>query len=875
MFLIPFNKLNSQPVVYDNDIYEAPYGSGASAWNSVWNIRLDKYGRIYLSSRTYYGIPSQCCQSYAVKIDFWSNNDVYSLAGIGEIDAFINHKSSMYYWDSEVHAFMRKSPGGFSGPFSGPIYPKAFVDINDNLFASNGDSLYKFDSTGVIVSAFDIDVDYITGDELNNLYIVTDSLKKYNSSGTVLWSFSNNGNTILVDSIGNVYSFDSSSFTKLNPAGNIDFIRTGLPFGILAVDRLNNIYIATTNYVYKYNVTADTLLWSYPLTNVYSAISVDAQQFCYLARAENGLNDSKAYLKILRTLPPPDSIIITQVSDSVFCSGDSIEVHFNFVGNPNYFNYYNLELSDSSGSFMSGVSVLKTGRSSPLKAIIPTYKKASAHYRIRVVPLVANSGVNNNSIPIIVNKPNLNFSISSNYTMCSNYPPVDINPQPSGGILSGQGVFGTTFYPDSVSSPGSYQIVYNFTDSNGCSATEYANISLLLNPISSVALFTSSDSICKGDTLQLNGIPVGGIYGGMGLTNNIFYSDSTSMIDNLVEYSIVSIVSNFACTTSTTKYLHVFPKDSIVFILPHDTICPMEPPFLISATPGGGVLSGNALFGQTFYPDSAVVLAFNPINYTYTNAFGCENNATDSVYVFDSPILSIIKAVDSLCINESIILEGIPAGGYFSGQGMTDSTFIAINGTAGQNNITYNYSNSFGCENSISTALYVYPAVAINFNLATDTVCLNTPPFIINVSPPGGILSGDGIVGNIFYPDSIGAGLSSIYYTILSNDGCTYQSVDTIYVDYCLSSPYMDGSVQTIKIFPNPVSEVITIKSSSSLKNAIIQILDSNGRSVYEGNFSGTLETVNVSKLVEGLYLFKILDKSKPIFSEKISVLRR
>ncbi|MBK8416708.1 MAG: T9SS type A sorting domain-containing protein [Bacteroidetes bacterium] len=85
----------------------------------------------------------------------------------------------------------------------------------------------------------------------------------------------------------------------------------------------------------------------------------------------------------------------------------------------------------------------------------------------------------------------------------------------------------------------------------------------------------------------------------------------------------------------------------------------------------------------------------------------------------------------------------------------------------------------------------------------------------------------------------------------------------------------MDGSVQTIKIFPNPVSEVITIKSSSSLKNAIIQILDSNGRSVYEGNFSGTLETVNVSKLVEGLYLFKILDKSKPIFSEKISVLRR
>ncbi len=871
-----FGKLSSQTVIFDDVIYSAPRGYGPGAYNSVHNLNLDKYGRVYLNSITYLGAAANCCFNWAVKTSPWTNFTISKYAGIFDNITYVNFKPSLYFYDNEYDAFRRKNAVYTIIPFAPTFQSKVFIDKNDFLFVSNGDSIYKLDSTGVIVSAFDIDVDYITGDEQDNLFIITDSLRKYNSAGMVLWSYPYSGSKVVVDSIGNSYFYKAGSLTKLNQSGNVDFIRPGIPTGLLAVDQFYNIYIANSNYLRKYNATADTLFWLYPLTEIYTALSVDLVQNCYLGRIVNEPNEGRAYLKVLRTIPPPDSILITQVSDSVFCSGDSLQVYFDVIGPQNYANGYKVELSNSSGSFSNGVAILGYGSGSPINTMIFPSIASSANYLIRVVPTFYSTGINSQPFPITIYKPQtITFGIANFYGLCSDSPPVDINPQPAGGILTGAGIYGTTFYPDSVSIPGSFVINYSMIDSNGCVATATAHINAVINPLSSVSLITSADSLCKGDTLHLTGIPGGGYYQGTGLTTNIFYSDSTSMVDNLVKYSKATVTYGVVCVTSTSKILHVFPQDSIIFILPHDTICPMEPPFLISATPGGGVLSGNALFGQTFYPDSAVVLAFNPINYTYTNAFGCENNATDSVYVFDSPILSIIQAVDSLCTNESIILEGIPAGGYFSGQGMTDSTFIAINGTAGQNNITYNYSNSFGCENSISTAIYVYPAIEINFNLAADTVCINTPPFLINVTPAGGILSGDGIVGNIFYPDSIGAGLSSIYYTILSNDGCTYQSVDTIYVDYCLSSPYMDGSVETIKIFPNPVSDVITIKSSSSLKNAIIQILDSNGRSVYEGNFSGTLETVNVSKLIEGLYLFKILDNSEPIFSEKISVLRR
>jgi hypothetical protein len=721
-------KLSSQTVIYEDGIYIATHGYGTYATSSVANVNLDKFGRIYLSSNIYHGIPSSCCDNDVVRINPWSNYHQFVSSGIMGNMPYPNFTSSLYLWNGEYQVFIRKTQNtSLSIPFAPAFQSKVFIDRNDNMFLSNGDSIYKIDSTGVNVSSFDIDVASIAGDEQDNLFIVTDSLRKYNTSGIVLWSYPYNGNMIVADSIGNTYFFDSGNFTKLNSFGNIEFIRPGLPAGLYAIDGLNNIYIADSSNLFKYNMTADTLLWSIPLTETYSAISVDRNQNCYLAKAVNQSNLGAAKLKIVSSLPPPDSILITQISDTVFCSGDSLDVYFDVIGSQNYSNGYKVELSNSAGSFASGITILGYGESSPIKSRILPFTSSSTNYLMRVVPTFYSPGINSLPVQLIINKPaTISFSFpNNNLKICSNNPPVNINPQPSGGILSALGFYGTTFYPDSVTAPGNFPFIYSLTDSNGCLVTRAGSISLLLNPVSSVSIITSADSICKGDTLHLTGSPVGGFFGGTGISNNIFYSDSTMMMANLIEYSKVSIVSNFACTTSTSKYIYIYSLDSITFSVPQDTICITAPPFLISAMPTGGVLTGVGIFG------------------------------------------------------------------------------------------------------------------------------------------------------NMFYPDSAGPGMSTVYYTVLSNEGCTQQASLNIYVDYCLSIFLDDGEVGLIKIFPNPISDAITIISSQPLINAKIQILELNGHLVYESLFEGLNGNHSVSTLNEGMYLFRIIKNTQQIFNQKISVIKR
>ncbi len=736
-FLLMFSlgQTYSQTVIFDDELYSPPLGFGNLAWNSVGNLNLDKYGRAYISSMIYYGIPGSCCSYDVRKINLWNNSFQYhSGLGIGSNIPYINTNSSFYFWRSELLSFIRKESSLLTIPFTSGFQYKVFVDNKDNLFISNGDSIYKIDSTGVINASFDIDVTYITGDESNNLFIVTDSLRKYDSLGTQLWSYPNNGNIVVVDSISNSYFFNAGILTKLDSSGNVKFLRNGISNGLIAVDKNEYIYIKASAFLYKYNSTADTVIWSHPLSESYEAISVDNNENCYLLGAKNNIPWSSpngysgyygyAYLKILASLPPPDSINITQVSDTIFCSGDSIEVHFDVNGPPNYINSYRLERSNASGSFISGVSVLGYSSGSPVRSVISTFTPSSSNYALRVVPTYSAPGlISYPYASITINKPaEITFDISSPFRICSNYSPVDLNPQPMGGILSGTGIYGTWFYPDSATAPGTYNINYALTDSNGCAAHRNINIYLLLNPVPLVSLYSTSDSICKGDTLHLNGIPAGGFYSGPGITNDIFYSDSTSLLTNLVSYSLISMVSNFACTTSTSKSLYVFPQDPI------------------------------------------------------------------------------------------------------------------------------------------------------NFNLVQDTVCLTGPPILIAATPTGGILSGDGIYSNTFYPDSAGQGLHTIAYTYVTNDGCIQLSNVDIFVDYCLSAQSGGSENKNITIFPNPVSGSLTIKAPMPLNFSIIQISDTKGRLVYEGEFSGTIRIIDVSKLSDGIYLCKIIMNNEMLFSEKFSV---
>jgi len=67
-----------------------------------------------------------------------------------------------------------------------------------------------------------------------------------------------------------------------------------------------------------------------------------------------------------------------------------------------------------------------------------------------------------------------------------------------------------------------------------------------------------------------------------------------------------------------------------------------------------------------------------------------------------------------------------------------------------------------------------------------------------------------------------------------------------------------------IKVYPNPVSDILNVVNENSFSNATFYITDLTGRTILKKmSISGTNENVNLASLTDGTYLIKIEDEGK------------
>ena len=81
--------------------------------------------------------------------------------------------------------------------------------------------------------------------------------------------------------------------------------------------------------------------------------------------------------------------------------------------------------------------------------------------------------------------------------------------------------------------------------------------------------------------------------------------------------------------------------------------------------------------------------------------------------------------------------------------------------------------------------------------------------------------------------------------------------------------------IQFVKIYPNPAENTITIELSAELdnENISVEIYNYLGQKVIYYNFAGDLlNTLDVSDLSNGIYIFKILVGNKIIAREKVVI---
>ena len=149
--------------------------------------------------------------------------------------------------------------------------------------------------------------------------------------------------------------------------------------------------------------------------------------------------------------------------------------------------------------------------------------------------------------------------------------------------------------------------------------------------------------------------------------------------------------------------------------------------------------NGNITGGQG---TTSATVQWGSVNGTirvFVGSGGCA--AVDSliVNIYPPTQLNIFGNNSPYCLNSlPVQLTPAPAGGTFSGPGMTGSTFTPATATAGTHTITYTHIDINSCTNSTTIPIAVLPLIANNTYGSSQTICSGTAPVTLTGAVPGG-----------------------------------------------------------------------------------------------------------------------------------------
>ncbi len=160
---------------------------------------------------------------------------------------------------------------------------------------------------------------------------------------------------------------------------------------------------------------------------------------------------------------------------------------------------------------------------------------------------------------------------------------------------------------------------------------------------------------------------------------------------------------------------------------------------------------------------------------------------SDSVHIVFQALptvnFEIPSDLTSLCPNGSFVtLTGNnPAGGSFSGTGVSVNRFYPQTAGIGQHIITYTVTAN-GCSNFATDTIVVNPLTTVSLTGLPD-LCLNSTPITLSQGTPvGGTYSGIGVSGTTFNPQTAGVNTHIITYSYTDEYQCVYTGSDTLIV---------------------------------------------------------------------------------------------
>jgi hypothetical protein len=315
--------------------------------------------------------------------------------------------------------------------------------------------------------------------------------------------------------------------------------------------------------------------------------------------------------------------------------------------------------------------------------------------------------------------------------------------------------------------------LYTFTPDAGQCATT-TTLTITVNPLPVVEAGTYGPVCIDAADITLVGNPSGGVWTGTGVSGTGPYVFDPSAGTQTLTYTYTD---GNTCSTVATTMITVNPLP-VVIAGSYGPSCSDGADITLGGTPAGGVWTGIGVSGSgpyVFDPSAGT----QTLTYTYTDGNSCVNSASTTISV------SLVQTVDPgtygpVCIDAAdILLGGTPAGGIWTGTGVSGGGPYVFDPSVGTQTLTYTYSDGGSCSNSATTQIIVNALPIVSAG-TYGPVCIDAADITLIGSPAGGVWTGSGVTGNQFDPSM---GTQTLTYTYTDANSCAAFATTSVTVN--------------------------------------------------------------------------------------------
>ncbi len=444
----------------------------------------------------------------------------------------------------------------------------------------------------------------------------------------------------------------------------------------------------------------------------------------------------------------------------------------------------------------------------------------------------------------------------------------------------------TIVFNPSLGTPGIKTFTYGYRDNIGCESSLTLRTYVHAPPLPNVPNFSLLQ--CEtNDTIPIAGSPYWGTFSGPGITfDNSMPIDSIwgfnparagigrhtiiySVKDTLTGYTLYNgQTADSVCAAERILDVNVRPLPNPSFLSPANNtrFCSNDAPVVLQPdslspvwdsfrdTSGGISFTTRTIFvpvgGGLFQPVTDTVYTFDPsvvgagvhqITYIATDSVSYCQDSINITYIIDGYIPVSFPLDSAYCAsNDSVLLNGTPAGGLFTRNGrvlnpLRNTPYFLFDPTDTSVVMdTVVYAVTYGaCTDTVTKIVRTNPLPQLSFttiNAPHNTYCLGDDRVFLNTPNTGGSFDGSPgvLAGNqFFYPDLAGAGshLITLQYQD-SSTGCSNTFSDTLHV---YGRPNLDfaivGGCQYDSIYFNPNNAVLGLSNTN--QNRVVDSITS------------------------------------------------